>query len=64
MRVFFATFPGVWLGGHAVVVAADEDAAESLVRDKMRGALLAGDITLVEIDTSSEDVPEFYNGDY
>lgn len=64
--VYFADFNGIWLGGHAVVVAETEQEAREMVERaaKHAGVEDPGEITLYVIHTRTPGVTNLYNGDY
>lgn len=73
MRAWLATFPGHYVGGHAVLVAADETHAlvhlaarfRDVFPEPMRHRTERIDRTLLApVHLDSEGVSSFYNGDY
>lgn len=66
LKVYFADFHGIWLGGSAVVVAESEAQAAEMVAAEAaaQGVRDPGTITLKEIDVKRPGVQDLYNGDY
>lgn len=66
IKPFFATFGGMYLSGHAVILADDKNHAETLLKTRMEGECLGSQpiYSLEEIGGKLPCVPYFDNGDY
>lgn len=67
MKVFYAEFHGMWLGGHAVVTADNEAEARAMVERAMVAAHIADKrdtIKIHEVGIAERGITAFDNGDY
>lgn len=70
MRAWLARFNGAWLGGHAIIVALNEDQARASLERRLRDQGLWEKVSedggpgLSEIDLNHPQVVIVDNGDY
>lgn len=65
LKSFFVNFDGMYVGGHAIVTASSEEQARAIIRARLIiEGIDSSTISLSEIDSKTEGVEQFYNGDY